>query len=777
MVPAVRVIKPGPRTSFPIYYFSSTGERLLVTNLEESSTLERKLSGGYFTEAFEDERESLWEVDRFCARFTGGKRPWDDSSAENLALRAAYVLWANSAVVRILETPKGLLVSDVDNSRAVKVAVENLQIPCDICKLKSMAVEWVVVDSLTGMEIRRIATVPAFQTPHIGSGESALAQPLHGDIPLSLRLEFEGRPGPELIHCLDLAFLPLAAIIFDQSDIRRRAYLGEGTLGAFERSGQGFTYFGFPATCDGGVLKTVAAIASFCVEHQGEILSAPGIWPVGPEDALDFARACYLGDREWCLNFGERLAGLMSRVGERETADALRDLLVRQVSMSSTAFAPAALCRAYPDVCVHPSSGADVVVNTGSAECRAHILDTEGFFRVGLSANSETAIMPNEALASKLNVLPRRWYQAYAREKLLLGPFLGILSKPRAGARRFGVEQDRFRRLIEISEDAGILAFVLEPSELCARRAAVTGWSFSKETGWFRARFPVPHVIYDRLIGETREFLTELYRIRDDISFINSLEFTLGCQDKYLTFKVLSAHPEIRPYLPDTLEIGDPREFLRYVRDKGNVYLKPRYGSRSLGLIHVARDQSRGWMIEVQEEYGVVHRNSVSDDDLMRLFDEKACSTREDYIVQEGICYSGQIPAEIRVIMQKGGRTKWMRTGMTMRVGAPEAGFIVPLREKHERVSVFLSGSRVLDVVRDLSGKVVRAVENSTGPGGEVSVDIILDGRMHPYVIEVNSKPASLFRDTGAYVLRDLSIVRLVNYAKEIFLRRLGVAQ
>ncbi len=117
-----------------------------------------------------------------------------------------------------------------------------------------------------------------------------------------------------------------------------------------------------------------------------------------------------------------------------------------------------------------------------------------------------------------------------------------------------------------------------------------------------------------------------------------------------------------------------------------------------------------------------------------------------------------------------------MRTGMVVRANPEAEGFVVPGVELHHRAGDFLElalpgrADEVRAEVRRVARMIPPALERRSGRGGEMSVDFGIDRKGKPWLIEVNSKPATLFRDTGAFKLRKLTLLRVLNYA--IFLHQ-----
>lgn len=374
-----------------------------------------------------------------------------------------------------------------------------------------------------------------------------------------------------------------------------------------------------------------------------------------------------------------------------------------------------------------------------------------------------------------------------------VGPILGILAKARGFPGDFGIEKDRFRRIIEMGQDMGILVYVFSSDDIESSRAGIIrGWVYRDGQGWFRENLPLPHIIYDRYMEENEppvdEVLQEKFPPGYSPRFINSPLFTRLCKDKFGCFQALREDPVVAAHLPETRLVSDLEEVRDFIRSEKAVFLKLRRGRGSRGLVFIRKEDSAqagkgndAWRDHdyIVETYDRGNLRMCGEDALTgfleNLFRRNVCEGPSEYVMQKAVKWAGSVPFEVRVIYEKGGAGRWLRTGMVCRLGGTGASFIIPKKEVHARYwevmdDLFPDRKReITEEIRDLSRRIHRVLEKSSGLGGEVSIDFTIDENGTPWLIEVNSKPATLFRDTGAFKLRDLSILRILNYSVYLF--------
>lgn len=423
-------------------------------------------------------------------------------------------------------------------------------------------------------------------------------------------------------------------------------------------------------------------------------------------------------------------------------------------------------------------------------------------------------VRPGLFLSRELSLFPRREYLAFVAgrgsnwSELRIGPVVGIMSKERGSGDLFGVETDMFRRIILLAHSMGILAYVFFPDKIDWDSGLILAWHYRERCGWFRALSPLPDVVYDRHIPdpashETIDAVSDFLRRHPQVMFVNSRPFVDLCRDKLLSHNLLASSELTRSHVPRTIPGHDPGVVANFAAGNRRTFLKLRNGTGSRNLIVVdrvdaecarpgedaARSGERGTgcrepVFSVVANWGEPPAEEIrvrGTEGLSQLLGELMGSggSALEWIAQEGINLAvlpdcGSV-FEVRVVYHKGGAGRWLRTGMVCRVNPGNERFIVPRKERHMKVDdvlerVFPGRSlRVRQELREVADVVPGLLESASGYGGEVSVDLGIDIAGKPWIIEVNSRPATLFRDIGAFRIREISHTRILNWAKLLF--------
>ena len=287
------------------------------------------------------------------------------------------------------------------------------------------------------------------------------------------------------------------------------------------------------------------------------------------------------------------------------------------------------------------------------------------------------------------------------------------------------------------------------------------------------------------MTGGARDVAQEFSGACPQAVFINSLPLVRLCRDSFMTHDVLSGVPEIAAHLPVTEAVREASQAARFASFRRRAFLKLRGGTGTKGLALIENlgsgTGSPGAKRALRPEWTRFRDKPVSEIPLGRPpntcpGDSPRREPCPEFIIQEGIDLA-PLPEgagsafEVRVVYQKGGAGVWLRTGMVVRANPEAEGFVLPGVELHHRVGDFLElalPGRVNEVkaaVRRVARMIPPVLERHSGRGGEISVDFGIDRNGKPWLIEVNSKPATLFRDIGAFELRKLTLLRVLNYA------------
>ncbi|WP_027094251.1 YheC/YheD family protein [Cohnella thermotolerans] len=228
----------------------------------------------------------------------------------------------------------------------------------------------------------------------------------------------------------------------------------------------------------------------------------------------------------------------------------------------------------------------------------------------------------------------------------------------------------------------------------------------------------------------------------------------------------LLGEAETKRWVPETAKLTKQR--LRVMlRKYDTVYVKPEFGTFGVGVMRTARLADGSWELR----FGTARRVYESFD---RMYGALSRMKKgKSYLVQRGIPllkHNGR-SFDIRVMVQKNLQKKWEATGVIGRVAAKgkvvtnyhSGGTPMPLETL---LKPYLSRDGIKGQIGSLKRKGVKIAKvlQRRFPGiREIGVDVGMDSRFDPWVLEVNTRPDPyIFRK-----LPDKSVVRKVlRYAR-----------
>jgi hypothetical protein len=811
------------------------GDERVVNSLEEARRLSKSVAGSLGDKLAEDffveilpVRETLnVHVDGLrgeCSPRTAFK------AAERLAVRAAYCLGLDAARVAVGFGEGGPWVLRVDE---VRHRGESPSGPIEFLGARS---EFLAVDQRTGMPLHRYFSCGIGQDGRVVSWGPAcvsehrwVSSPMpYPGMSLSTALTFRGEPTSQFLRRLDRSVGLFGMLVSPADEVRERNATEEGLLGAYRAVGDGsFEYLCVPSLLwNPPAAQALCEIAELeCREYaKGEAgrkaLPQENL-PLSERlpDIYEFCRVYYHADKRRDKgapgvegrSLGQALDNAFAPISG-QNPDYRSDFRlawgkrVSQFSEACVAVGPESAFVHLPQshsCSVDVSAGARSEVISGSGVLTPDVLDRDSFDHVSPAWAPSIAIRPNPVAAQSLALPADSVYRAsvsagcasVSSARFRIGPIIGImapLSRDKGG--RFGIETDRFKRMILLGASMGLLVYLFYPGEVDRDAGLVTGWTYRERRGWRSEMLPLPDVVYDRHIpavsssGKVTDAADEFAEKCPKAQFVNSLPFVRACRDKLRAGSLLAPLAAKGLNFPDTAPAEDPSAAAAFIAGRERSFLKMRGGTGSKGLALV-ENLGSSYKITRREKGRPPEVSVVSGRDGLEAAVAGILKSPGgifgDYIVQEAIDMA-KLPDdagstfEVRVIYQKGGSGRWLRTGMVCRVNPTAERFMIPGEEVHRRVDDTLSlifPGRVNEVkerVRSAAKWVPSVLEASAGPGGEMSIDLGIDREGRPWLIEVNSKPATLFRDIAAFKLRELSMLRVLNYAIHMFHERYG---
>lgn len=303
-----------------------------------------------------------------------------------------------------------------------------------------------------------------------------------------------------------------------------------------------------------------------------------------------------------------------------------------------------------------------------------------------------------------------------------------------------------------------------------------------------------PAVIYDRApvldpAGSRAADRARSLFDRAGIPFVNPGSFVRLAVDKLEMHRRLTGAGLTVPHT----EILDAYALRAYLAQYDHVYVKPRVGSLGTGVMEIVRTAGGRQLIRTLDATYETRGAGPAMDRIMALTagprgEPMGC------LVQRGISAE---PADerrfprfdLRLLMQKNGRSRWNLTGLAARVGqtsGPTTNLSNGARaEEAEPVLDTVYGrplrKEILHRAEEASFATCRLLDAELGPIGEVGLDIVPDTAGMPWIIEINARPGrNVFRriarseDVPATVrhrygaIRRRSVARPFEYAKAL---------
>ncbi|KPV59162.1 endospore coat-associated protein [Paenibacillus sp. A3] len=238
---------------------------------------------------------------------------------------------------------------------------------------------------------------------------------------------------------------------------------------------------------------------------------------------------------------------------------------------------------------------------------------------------------------------------------------------------------------------------------------------------------------------------------------------------KWAKTRVVIPNRKLAKYIPETRKLN--RDSLQNMLNRyGMVYVKPNSGTYGIGVMRVERLAREG-RASYRCHIGKKIQTFTQYDDLYRHI--AGLTRKRMYLVQKGIhlLKYKKRRFDLRVMVQKTPTGSWQTTGLIGRVAAP--GKVVTNVHnggKLKPVEVLLRGhagsakkSRLTSKLRTLGTSVARQLRTKYRGLKEIGLDVALDAKLHPWILEINTAP-------DPYIFRKLKdkriFARIYRYAK-----------
>ncbi|WP_445486544.1 YheC/YheD family protein [Niallia sp. 03133] len=165
------------------------------------------------------------------------------------------------------------------------------------------------------------------------------------------------------------------------------------------------------------------------------------------------------------------------------------------------------------------------------------------------------------------------------------GPIVGIITSYNKKKNLVGNGPLFIRLQTELRSLGGII-IVFAPEDVAENE--IIGFAYLyHENSWIRVRSPLPHVVYNRIPFRKTEKNSFFHRAltifsKNDIPYFNPTFI-----NKFELYQLLSKHPLLKNYLPDTILLTEKMRLYSFLLKHENIYIKPTEGYKGKKIFNL----------------------------------------------------------------------------------------------------------------------------------------------------------------------------------------------
>ncbi len=375
-----------------------------------------------------------------------------------------------------------------------------------------------------------------------------------------------------------------------------------------------------------------------------------------------------------------------------------------------------------------------------------------------------------------------RWRYDCEENMIHLGPVIGILATALPNRAKLDELdptslQAELTYLSHIGRSIDGMVYIFLPASINWSSKTVKGYNYrylSTNHGvWESSTYPLPDVVYNRISSRRSEIRSN---VQSTLQMLKEQPYTKVFNPSYLNkwqvYQTLAQNLFLKPYLPETQKLSE--QSLAEMLSKHSVlYLKPSNGSLGIGIIKVKK------LGENNLKFTVYSRSRIngSTDNASQIMKKTSVYRKgKPYIVQQGLDltrYHGSV-FDIRIIYQKNGRGEWqigkkfarIAPGRSSISNLSRGGRVVTSRSLLK--SLYKKKSLIEEKnaeIKELCQRVAVTLDaESNGNFGELGLDIGIDKKGWPWLIEVNSKPRKTTETEASQIIMRNSFKRPLEY-------------
>lgn len=364
---------------------------------------------------------------------------------------------------------------------------------------------------------------------------------------------------------------------------------------------------------------------------------------------------------------------------------------------------------------------------------------------------------------------------------ILLQTVIGILCTPvwqsKAQTLRPSKQLPVLEKLCNAAAKEHAVAFVFSLNDVDLKGMRIKGYRYVSNQ-WLPQVMPLPNVIYDQVVSRRIERRQETADRRSALSSLyEQALFNDGFLDKWQVHEWLQTDQRTKVLTPETVRFTTVAHAAKFISKYPFVYCKPVHGSLGRGIVRIGKttDGAYEYVVSRAKAEALAGKASTALDALKTVRGRLAA---QPYVIQQGIAlqtYDNR-PFDIRIVLQRDGSGRWMRTKTFARVAdtgkitsnLSSGGAALPVPTVLSALYTNASQrQRVMTAIRRTSMHLPDVIEAASGKQyGELGIDIGLDTKGNLWIIEVNSKPwKSVETQSGRKDLVELAFARPMKYA------------
>ncbi|OEH84792.1 hypothetical protein BHU72_08130 [Desulfuribacillus stibiiarsenatis] len=361
-----------------------------------------------------------------------------------------------------------------------------------------------------------------------------------------------------------------------------------------------------------------------------------------------------------------------------------------------------------------------------------------------------------------------------SKRLIKFGPLIGIFIKPGKKKGSISIVQKAvLSQYFKHAKDLHYCAYAFSADDIDWKRKLIHGYFTNDRNVIVKGYFPFPDVMYDQNCSRTYErkqkVVTTLQKLYSHIPNY----FNPGYLNKWEIYEYLSAHEIAKRFNPYTKLVRSISMIPNEAQRLGVSYIKPVNGSLGEGIVTVT--YHNGVYHYKYQGRTIVEGKCTNHKKLEEVLSN--IIGKRKYIIQKGLPLINyqQRPVDIRVLMQKNERGKWIRTKIFARVSKP--GSITSNLSRGGEAKTIddvltnnFSTDQIANIkkqLRSISRLIAKAIEESSEKHyGELGLDLGITDNGQIWLIEINSKPwKTIETKTGTQELVEKSFRRPMEYA------------